>query len=181
MQPTLRTARLILRPYTVDDATQVQRLVGDIRIADTTLTIPHPYPDGAAESWISGHAQAFENGEVITYAITLESTGELLGTVSMIEVQRKHARAELGYWVGVPYWGKGYCTEAVMCLVNFAIEQLEMTRIVARCLARNPASARVMEKAGLTLEGCQRKHVLKNGVYEDILLYGLVLPARRDI
>ncbi|MDO9318269.1 MAG: GNAT family protein [Gammaproteobacteria bacterium] len=67
---------------------------------------------------------------------------------------------------------EGYCTEAVRCLINFAIEQLGMTRIVARCLARNPVSARVMEKADLTLEGCQHRHVLKNGVYEDILLLG---------
>lgn len=181
MQPTLHSSRLILRPYTLDDAADVQRLAGDVRIADTTLTIPHPYPDGVAETWISGHANAFENGGEITYAITLESTGELLGTVSLIDVQRKHARAELGYWIGVPYWGKGYCTEAVCCLITFAIEQLGMTRIVARCLSRNPASARVMEKAGLALEGCQRQHILKNGVYEDILLYGLTLPERGKI
>lgn len=181
MQPTLHSSRLILRPYTLDDAADVQRLAGDIRIADTTLTIPHPYPDRAAENWISGHARSYENGSEIAYAITLISTGELIGTVSLIDVQHKHARAELGYWIGVPYWANGYCTEAVGRLIKFAIEQMGMTRIVARCLARNPASARVMEKAGLVLEGCQRTHVFKNGVYEDILLYGLVLPSRGEI
>ena len=178
MQPTLTTARLTLRPYTLDDAASVQRLAADQRVANTTIHIPHPYPDGVAESWIKQHSQTFEAGTVVTFAVVLREQGDLVGTVSFLDLSALHARAELGYWIGVPYWGNGYCTEAVECLIRFAQEHLAVTRIVARCFARNHASARVMEKAGLTQEGRLVAHILKNAQYEDMLLYGLVLPGR---
>lgn len=65
-------------------------------------------------------------------------------------------------------------------MIAYAREQLGITRIVARCLARNPASARVMEKAGLRREGMLVRHELKNGLFEDVLLYGLAFPERRN-
>jgi len=180
MQPVLESPRLSLRPYALADAPEVQRLAGDARVAETTTAIPHPYPDGAAACWIAGHAAAFANGEEVIYAIALRRTGELVGTVSLFDVSHADARAELGYWVAVEHWGQGYCTEAVRVLMRFAQEHLKATRIVARCMARNPASARVMEKAGLRREGLLPKHVCRNGVFEDMLLYGLVLPGRGD-
>jgi [ribosomal protein S5]-alanine N-acetyltransferase len=178
MPPALESSRLLLRPYRADDAPAVQRLAGDRRIADTTTTIPHPYPDGAAEAWIATHTNDFEARKQATFAVTLRSTGELLGTVSLLDVSVVHARAELGYWIGAPYWGQGYCTEAVCRLIPFAYEELGTTRLVARCFARNEASARVMEKSGLRREGLLIQHTLKNGRFEDVLLYGLVLPGR---
>lgn len=178
MLPSLASSRLLLRPYRAEDAPAVQRLAGDPRIADTTTTIPHPYPDGAAEAWIATHAGEFEARRRATLAVTLRSTAELLGTVSLIDISAAHARAELGYWIGAPYWGSGYCTEAVCRLVPFVYEELGITRLVAHCFARNEASARVMEKSGLQREGRLVQHTMKNGTFEDVLLYGLVLPQR---
>ena len=177
MQPILESSRLVLRPFQEGDAPAVQRLAGDRRIADAATTIPHPYPDGAAEAWIASHLPSFIAGTEITYAVTQREGALLVGTVSLLDISTKHARAELGYWTGVEFWGSGYCTEAVCRLIPFAYEHLGTTRVVARCLARNPASARVMEKAGLRKEGYLAKHVVKNGTYEDVLLYGLVLPG----
>ena len=159
------------------DAPEVQRLAGDARIAATTTTIPHPYPDGAAEAWIATHPAGFRNRERVTFAVTLLD-GRLAGTVSLIEVSQQHARAELGYWTGVEYWGRGYCTEAVSRLMQYAFEELGVTRVHARCFARNVASARVMEKAGLVKEGHLVKHTLKGGVYEDMLIYGICSASR---
>ena len=133
-RPVLETNRLLLRPYRVSDPRAVQRLAGDFRIADTTLAIPHPYPDGAAEQWISHHADAFCNGTLVAYAVTSRASGELVGTVSLMDVQAQHARAELGFWIAVEHWGKGYCTEAVQRLISYAREQLNVSRIVAQCL-----------------------------------------------
>jgi len=110
--------------------------------------------------------------------VELRTNGALAGTVSLLEISEKHSRAELGYWIAFEHWGKGICTEAGCRLNAFANEYLGVTRIVARCMARNPASARVMEKSGLKREGYLHKHTLKNGRYEDMLLYGLVLPGR---
>ena len=178
-QPTLNIARLCLRPFRFADAPEVQRLAGDPLVADTTLSIPHPYPDGAAEAWIARHQSGFESRGPAVYAMTLGDGGQLVGTISLINVSLADARAELGYWVGVEYWRRGYCTEAARALIAFAAESWSITRIVAKCLARNPASARVMEKLGMSYEGRLPLHTHKNGRFEDLLLYGLNVGDRR--
>lgn len=160
------------------DAPRVRALADDARIADTTTTIPHPYPEGAAETWISEHEVSYTQAREATFAIQHRASGHLIGAVSLLDIQLKHLRAELGYWTGVPFWGNGYCTEAVGILIHHARDAFGVTRIVGRCFARNAASARVMAKAGLQPEGVLRKQILKNGVYEDIMLFGLVLPGR---
>jgi RimJ/RimL family protein N-acetyltransferase len=178
MQPTLSTPRLLLRPYSAADAPAACRLAGDIRIADTTMAIPHPYTMKTAEAWIATHAKGFEQKTEMIFAVETKSDNQLTGTVSLLNISGTDARAELGYWISVDNWGKGFCTEAVLRLIQFATEELGITRITALCFARNPASARVMEKAGLKREGCLVQHLFKNGRYEDLLLYGLVLPGR---
>lgn len=177
-QPSLSSDRLFLRPYRLEDAREVQRLAGDARVADTTAGIPHPYPDGAAETWISAHAANFDARKEIDFAVTLQGSGRLVGTVTLLDIAPDDARAELGYMIGVDYWSHGYATEAVCRLIQFAFGELALSRIVGRCLARNKASARVMEKAGLRQEGYLVRHVLKNAKFEDVLLYGLNLSGR---
>lgn len=176
--PTLHTQRLSLRPFDVADAPSVHVLAGNRRIADTTTNIPHPYPEGAAESWIASHGNAFAERHALTLAVTGRDSGVLLGAVSLIDIQLRHQRAEVGYWIGVDFWGQGLCTEATAALMTFASADLAITRFVGRCYARNPASARVMEKCGMTHEGTLRQHELKWGRFEDVLLYGRVLPRR---
>lgn len=180
MQPTLHTERLILRPFSLADAEDVRRLAGDPRIADTTLSIPHPYPEGAAEAWIATHAAGFAARKEIVFAVTEAKSGSLVGTVVLLDISVEHAMAELGYWTGTEYWSRGFGTEAALRLIQFAREELGLTRIVAKCLARNPASARVMEKLGLQREGYLVQHIKKHGRYEDVLFYGLVLPGRNE-
>ena len=99
-------------------------------------------------------------------AIT-DSSAVLVGAISL-RLELGHERAELGYWIGVPYWGRGYATEAAGAMVGYGFNELGLNRIHARHLARNPASGRVLEKAGLTHEGFHRAHILKNGRFEDI-------------
>lgn len=146
-QPTLKTRRLRLRPFRPEDAPEVQRLAGNKKVSEPTLNIPHPYKDGMAEEWIATHQPGWEEGARVVYAITLRHTKQLIGTVSL--VKNKRSEWELGYWVGEPYWGKGYCTEAATALVDFAFANLGITRIIARHLTSNPASGRVMQKIGM--------------------------------
>ncbi len=109
--PSLQTDRLILRPFSPKDAPVVQRLAGDSAVADTTLNIPHPYEDGMAEGWIGTHQAVFEASDGVTFAITEGVSGELVGAISL-RTTNHFNRAEMGYWIGKPYWGNGYCTEA---------------------------------------------------------------------
>jgi RimJ/RimL family protein N-acetyltransferase len=172
-QPTLTTAQLVLRPFQLSDVADIQRLAGDRDIAATTLRIPHPYLDGMAEEWLGSVNARYEKGDVVAFAITRDNDGALLGAIGL-EICREHERAELGYWIGKPYWGNGYCTEAARTVVDYAFETLGLNRIVAHHLAHNEASGRVMRKVGMQYEGHLVQHVKKWGKFLDLIVYGLV-------
>ena len=173
-QPELSTNCLLLRPFVLADAPTVQRLVGDRAIASTTLNVPHPYEDGMAEEWIGRRQQRFEEGRSVTFAIVLRRDDALIGAISLMEISQQHEHAELGYWIGKPYWNNGYCTEAARAVVRYGFGALGLHRIRALHLSRNPASGRVMEKVGMIYEGCQRQHVKKWGVFEDLKMYAIL-------
>ena len=80
----------------------------------------------------------------------------------------------MGYWVGAPYWGRGYCTEAARAILRYGFEELGLHRIHAQHFARNPASGRVMQKIGMVYEGRQHEHVRKWDRFEDSDLYGIL-------
>lgn len=172
-QPTLETDRLILRPFALADAATVKHLAGDRAVADTTERIPHPYEDGMAEAWIGTHEQQFRAKEECTFAVVLKDGQQVIGGVSLT-LTMAHARGELGYWIGRPFWNFGYCTEGARAVVDFGFSFLDLHRIQARHLTRNPASGRVMEKLGMQNEGRLRKHICKWGVFEDVNVFGVL-------
>lgn len=172
-RPKIETARLLLRPFDVSDAVDVQRLAGDRAIADTTLNVPHPYEDGMAERWIASHQAQFESGRLCNFAITRIDTGELVGTIGLRRLEEATAVAELGYWIGVPFWNRGYCTEAALAVLGFAFDELGYRRVQAHHLLRNPASGRVLVKAGMRREGVAREEFRTGERPEDIVLYGV--------
>ena len=172
-QPTTSSDRLILRPFTLADAPDIHRMVADRDIASTTLLIPHPYEDGMAEEWIGTHQSQFEWGEQIIFAIVLRADGSLLGNITL-RINQSDEHGELGYWIGKPYWSMGYATEATQAVIRYGFEVLGLQRIFAGHFTRNPASGRVMQKAGMTYEGCFRKHHKKWDVFEDLAYYGII-------
>ena len=171
--PRLETTRLVLRSFSPDDAMEVERLAREREIAAGTLNIPHPYPEGAARQWIVTHPPNFEAGLSVNFCIERAADGALLGSVGM-GLERSHERAELGYWIGRPYWGEGYATEAAAAVVAYGFEALGLNRIYAYHFHNNPASGRVLEKVGMTYEGCRRQHTLKWGEYLDNVAYGIL-------
>ncbi|HEV2066213.1 MAG TPA: GNAT family N-acetyltransferase [Thermomicrobiales bacterium] len=174
--PRLTTARLRLRPFDMTDADRVHELLAVPDIADTTLNIPYPYPEGAAAAWITGHAQAAREGTSWTWAITRHQDDLLLGAIGM-GVVMAHRRGTLGYWLGVPFWGQGYTSEAVRHAVAFGFEDLGLHRIDAECMSRNPASAKVMQRAGMVHEGTFRDYIIKNDSFESIDRYAVIRDA----
>lgn len=149
-QPTLNSARLTLHPFTLEDAAIITVLAGDKRVSEMTASIPHPYSKEMALQWIAGRESQWQSGHYAYYAITLTDSGDLIGAVSLMESDEpdQPQQAELGYWIGVPYWGKGYATEAAQTLIQFGFETLDFRRIVARHLSRNPASGTVLTRCG---------------------------------
>jgi RimJ/RimL family protein N-acetyltransferase len=164
--PTLRTERLLLRPFTLADAPRVQALAGAREVAATTLTIPHPYEDGVAEAWITGHAAAWAQGKRLSLAITTEPDG-LVGCIGL-SVAAEHRHAEIGYWIGVPYWNRGFATESAAAVLAYGFGELGLHRIVGRYFARNPGSGKVLQKLGMRHEGTLREHVRRWDRFEDL-------------
>lgn len=173
-QPTLNTDRLILRPFTLADAPELHRLANEPEIAATTLRIPHPYPEKLARTWIESHPAMFEAGDGVVFAVVLRRDGNLIGCVGLT-CDPENQNAELGYWIGVPYWNRGYATEAARMTVAFGFAAFGLHRIKSGYFASNPASGRVMEKIGMRYEGRRRDAIFKEGRgYEDVIEYGLL-------
>lgn len=170
--PTLLTERLVLRPFSLADAPAVQKLAGDEDVARMTRNIPYPYLDGIAETWISSLAPVYEAGNGLTLAICLKESDELAGCLGL-RINQADQHGEIGYWVGKPFWGRGYCSEAAQAILDYGFRELELHRIFGYYLTKNPASGKVMAKIGMLYEGCQRGHILKWGVFEDLGLYGI--------
>ena len=165
----LRTERLVLRAFIPADAPRIQELAGDRDVALNTMHIPHPYPEGGAEEWIATQDEKREHGNVI-FAI---DDGELVGGIGL-RVQREFDRAEIGYWIGKPFWGRGYATEAAGAIIRFGFEEMNLNRIYAGYFSRNAASARVMVKNGMKYEGTLRQHVRKWDEFVDVVYYGIL-------
>ena len=172
-RPTLETERLVLRPFEMGDAPRVQLLAGERAVAATTKTIPHPYEDGVAEQWIGTHQVRFEKGQEVVFAITRKDGGELIGAIGVI-LNLIQGNAEMGYWIGKPYWGHGYCTEAGRAVLQYAFGELHLHRVHAHHMSHNPASGRVMQKLGMRHEGRLREHVKKWDKFCDVDAYGIL-------
>jgi [ribosomal protein S5]-alanine N-acetyltransferase len=185
--PILYTPRLTLRPFTLADGPRVRELAGDARIAATTANIPHPYPAGLAEIWIQSHAPLAQDSRQFTFAITLAGTrtpdrendlldtGHVIGAVSLIlSSDLAIGRAELGYWIGVAYWHRGFATEAANAVLGFGFQRLGLRRVFARHVAHNYASGRVLEKLGMTHEGTLREQFVKDDQTYDLESYAIL-------
>jgi RimJ/RimL family protein N-acetyltransferase len=179
-QPTIATERLTLRPFIADDAFDVERLAGRREIADTTLNIPHPYPHGGAAEWIRSHGPAWSDGTSATFAIVVKKTGALVGAIGLM-IKAEHRRGELGYWIALDCWNRGYATEASRRLLDFGFEILGLHRIEARHFLRNPASGRVMQKLGMQHEGLERDWVFKWDRFETLAVYSILEAEWRAV
>ena len=171
-RPTLYTERLILRPHLIWDADELQRLINDRDIASTTTNIPHPYTLEDAIDFLSKREESYERTGSPQFAIT-HKDGNFIGGIGL-NVNKTHESAELGYWIGKPYWGKGYCTEAAHAILKHGFEVMRLNRIHATHFTRNPASGRVMQKIGMNHEGHLRQGVKKWDEFEDMELYGIL-------
>jgi RimJ/RimL family protein N-acetyltransferase len=178
--PTIRTDRLLLRGFEARDAQVVSELAGAREIAAVTKQIPHPYPREAAVTWIATHRTDFEKRTAYHFAVTLPETGTLVGAASIVQIHPEHLRGTLGYWLGKPYWGRGYGTEAARGVVDFGFTKLGLHRIYANHFAGNDKSGRIMQKLGMIFEGRLRSHIRKWGQPIDLIYYGILAEEFAD-
>ncbi|WP_217586243.1 GNAT family N-acetyltransferase [Lentibacillus saliphilus] len=175
-QKTITTNRLTLRLFQQSDAPAVAHLCNNYNLYKSTLHLPYPYSVDDALAWIEHHEDHFNENKSYTFAITDKESGQLYGTIGLSYKQNSN-NGELGYWIGEPFWGNGYATEAVEAIIQFAFSDKQYHRVYAFCFNSNPASGRVLEKVGMTQEGILIDHVKKENQYKDLLCYGLIHPS----
>lgn len=173
-QSTLLTSRLILRSLTHADAPLIQNVASVREIADTMISIPHPYPNGEAEQYIQRQIAEFEAGHSVSFVIGRKSKKEFCGIIEVRDIEREHSQAELSFWLAVGVWGQGYMSEALKPLLRFGFENLGLNRLYAYHMVKNPGSGKVLEKNGFVQEGILRQRVRKWGVFEDVKLWAIL-------
>jgi [ribosomal protein S5]-alanine N-acetyltransferase len=174
----LQTERLTLRPYAPSDIPALVPLIGAREVAATTLRIPHPYTEAFARGFIASAEEDLSNGKGLRLGILVRETNSLCGGIGLM-IEPDHRHAELGYWIGVPFWKNGYATEAARAVMNHGFTTLGLHRIFATHFRDNLASARVLTKIGMRHEGCQRAHILKWGEFLDVEMYGMLASDPR--
>jgi len=182
--PVLTTARLRLRPLRDDVAAAIAAGAGDHRVARYLLQVPSPYPLSLARRWLRHRREWWSQGRGVTFAIcavppTDDAPDDLIGTTSLRRFVRDR-RAELGYWLIAPVWGRGLATEAVRAVIDYGFVGLGLARIYAQVLGGNVASERVLDKLGMQREGLKRQHVRKGRKLCDVSIYGLLRSEWRS-
>lgn len=173
-QPILETTRLILRPLALVDAPSIQRIASIREIADTMISIPHPYPDGKAIRYIQREIIEYAAGNSVAFAIERKPDREFCGVIEVREIDREHAQAELSFWLAPEVWGQGYMSEALQPIISYGFEDLDLNRLYAYHMVRNLGSGKVLQKNGFELEGVLRQRVRKWGVFEDVKLWAML-------
>lgn len=160
-----------IRPWNSQDAEALVKYANNRQIwLNLRDGFPHPYTIDQARAFIGKVSQ---QNPLLIFAIAIPE--EAIGSIGLSRNQDVHRfTAELGYWLGEPYWGQGIMTETVSRIVEYGFEQLGLIRIYAEPYAHNTGSCRVLEKAGFELEGRLRSSVYKDGRIMDQFLYAIV-------
>lgn len=138
------TERLVLRPLEARDRARLIQLANNWRVAKNLSSMPFPYTESAADDWISKQAELWAGGKTIPLAITLAD--DYIGSIGV--GVRDHDDWEMGYWLGEPYWNRGYVSEAARALRDYAFCELKLDRIVAGHYPDNHASGAILTKLG---------------------------------
>ena len=164
-------SRSVIRPWRAGDEPFLRRNADDRRVwINLRDAFPHPYSDSDAEQWVR-HAAAQDP----TTDFAIEVGGEPVGGIGLKPGEDVHWRsAEVGYWLGAAYWGRGIASEALAAFSTWALSRFDLLRLHAAVFEWNPASMRVLEKCGYTREGVLKKSVVKDGRAIDQVMYALV-------
>lgn len=163
----------VIRKWRIEDAKELAELLNNPKILDNLRDgLPYPYTRKDAEEYISSMLSADKNK---TFAFAITADGRVVGSIGIFRCDNIHFRtAEMGYYIGEPYWGKGMGTGAVRQACDYVFSNTDIIRIFAEPFSYNMASCRVLEKAGFAFEGLLRSNAVKNGRVIDMKMYSLI-------
>lgn len=171
--PKLETERLLLRRMTMADAQDIFAYSRDPEVSRHVMWDAHSYI-GESRAYLRYVRRQYRNNEPSSWGIELKGTGRLIGTIGFMWWNRDNRSAEVGYSLARAQWNKGLMTEALRTIIRFGFEEMRLNRIEAQHETANPASGRVMEKAGMRLEGVLRQRLYNKGKYVDVALYSIL-------
>lgn len=172
LQHSILTPRLRLSPLRAEQAQRLAELGNDPFIAALTANFPSPYTLEVAQTYIRQANDSDHARGNLVFGIELLD-GTLIGVINL-KLSERHRSGHLGYWMGAPYRGNGYMSEAARAVVDHGFRVLNLHRLESACFAVNEASARVLENVGLMPEGCKRQAFLKDGLFQDLMLFGAI-------
>lgn len=164
---------MIIRKWKMADAKDLAKALSNKKVQDNLRDgLPYPYTEQDGEYYITSMLEADEN-DTFAFAITVD--GKVAGSIGMFRQGNIHRlTAELGYYIGEEYWGRGIMTKAVKQICEYVFEHSDIIRIYAEPFSYNIASCRVLEKAGFQYEGTLRNNAIKNGKVLDMKMYSLL-------
>lgn len=174
--PTLETRRLRLRKLAMRDAQDIYDYSRDPLVARYVLWEAHR-SIGESRSYLRYMLRKYRLGEPASWGIEWKATGQIIGTIGFMWIQRENASAEVGYSLSRAFWNQGVMTEALQELIRYGFRSLNLNRIEAQHETENPASGAVMRKCGMRHEGTLRQRLLNKGKFVDVELYAIL---RRD-
>jgi len=173
--------RIILRKLRLSDTENIYRNLQDNEMVKWTLSIPWPYKKQDAIKFIRKTHYKIKKKTGYALGIVLNGTNRVIGVVDIFHIDWENKNAELGYWLGKKYWGKGYTTEAVKLMLKFAFEKLKLHRVYANLFEENIASRRVLEKTGFKLEGIMRECRYRYNGWHNELKFGILKQEYKKI
>ncbi len=171
--PALRTQRLILRQASEQDVDDLFESASDPEVARYTSWEPHASPE-VSRAVIGRWLQRYREGQVAPWAMEVAAEGKFIGTCGFLSWSISQARAEIGYAISRHSWNQGLVTEAVWEVLRFGFEAMRLNRIQATCEPGNTASARVLEKVGMSYEGTLCEYAYDKGAFHDLRMYAVL-------
>ena len=165
----LKGTNINLRKLKKSDASSITKYADNMDIARYT-TLPHPYT--GAEEFIKKTQKGLR--KKTGYELGIEYKGEIVGMMGLSSIDKTNKNAEFGYWLGKPFWRKGFTFEAAKLMIEFGFKELELERIYAKVLTQNIASAKLLEKLGFKHEGLLRRRMIRFGTWYDAHIYSML-------
>jgi len=174
----LITKRLILRPLKDSDAKSIVENIDDLDVSKWLLAVPYPYKLKDAKDWIKKNKENWreKNKDDYSFGIELKEEKKIIGGIGIHKINKFQGKANIGYWIGKKYWRKGYGTEALKAILDFAFKKLKLRRIEAEVFVGNSSSGKLLEKFGAKKEGLKRKacKCKADNKIKDKYVYGLL-------
>ena len=169
------TERLVVRPPCGQDAPSIERAAGDRAIADTMISVPHPYPKGEGVRYLQRRKQEFDRGEALVYILESRNEGTFQGLIEIRQIDPQHRQGELSFWLARDAWGRRLIGEALPLVLEEAFRLLPLNRLYACHMVRNGRTGSILARFGFVKEGVMRQRVWKWDRYEDVVLAALLL------